>query len=48
VAKLLYFWAEQVCSYENTNSIRDCPYRTSRESILELIQISSLKKVSLV
>jgi hypothetical protein len=32
----------------NTGSIRDDPYWTSRENSLELIELSSINKVSLV
>jgi hypothetical protein len=38
----------QVFSCSNTGSIRDCPQWTSRENSLELIELSSINKVSLV
>ena len=38
----------QVSSCSNTGSIRDDPYWTSRENSLELIELSSINKVSLV
>jgi hypothetical protein len=34
--------------YSNTESIRDDPYWTSRKNSLELIELSSINKVSLV
>ena len=37
-----------VSSCSNTGSIRDDPYWTSRENSLELIELSSINKVSLV
>jgi hypothetical protein len=37
-----------VSSCSNTGSIRDEPYWTSRENSLELIELSSINKVSLV
>jgi hypothetical protein len=37
-----------VFTYNNTGSIRDVPYWTSRENGLELIELSSINKVSLV
>ena len=36
----------QVCS--NTGSMTDDPYWTSRKNILELMELSSINKVSLV
>ena len=36
------------CSCSNTGSIRDDPYWTSRKNSLELIELSSINKVSLV
>ena len=38
----------QVSSCSNTESIRDDPYWTSRKNSLELIDLSSINKVSLV
>ena len=38
----------QVSSCSNTGSIRDDFYWTSRENSLELIELSSINKVSLV
>ena len=38
----------QVSSCSNTGSIRDDPYRTTRKNSLELIELSSINKVSLV
>jgi hypothetical protein len=38
----------QVSSCTNTGSIRDYPYWTSRKNSLELIELSSINKVSLV
>ena len=38
----------QVSSCSNTGSIRDDPYWTSRKNSLELIELSSIHKVSLV
>ena len=35
-------------TYNNTGSIRDDPYWTSRKNSLELIELSSINKVSLV
>ena len=37
-----------VSSCSNTGSIRDDPYWISRKNSLELIELSSIKKVSLV
>ena len=37
-----------VSSCSNTGSIRDHPYWTSRENNLELMELSSINKVSLV
>ena len=37
-----------VSSCSNTGSIRDDPYLISRENSLELIEVSSINKVSLV
>ena len=37
-----------VSSCSNTGSIRDDPYWTSRKNSLELIELSSINKVSLV
>jgi hypothetical protein len=37
-----------VSSCSNTGSIRDDPYWTSRANSLELIELSSINKVSLV
>ena len=39
---------EEVSSCSNTGSIRDDPYWTSRKNSLELIEPSSINKVSLV
>ena len=38
----------QVSSCSNTGSIRDDPYWTSMKNSLELIELSSINKVSLV
>jgi hypothetical protein len=38
----------EVSSCSNTGSIRDDPYWTSRKNSLELIELSSINKVSLV
>ena len=38
----------QVSSCSNTGSIREDPYWTSKKNILELIEVSSINKVSLV
>ena len=38
----------QIFSCSNTESIRDNPYWTSRKNSLELIELSSINKVSLV
>ena len=38
----------KVFSCSNTGSIRDDPYPTSRKNSLELIELSSINKVSLV
>ena len=38
----------QVSSCSNTNSIRGDPYWTSRKNSLELIELGSINKVSLV
>jgi hypothetical protein len=38
----------EVASRSNTGSIRDDTYWTSRENSLELIELSSINKVSLV
>ena len=37
-----------ITSSSNTGSIRDDPYWTSRKNSLELIELSSINKVSLV
>ena len=37
-----------VSSCSNTGSIRDDPYWTSRKNNLELIELSSINKVSLI
>ena len=48
VFALLYPSFQQVFSCSNTGSIRDDPYWTSKKNSLELIELSSINKVSLV
>ena len=38
----------KVCSCSNSESVRDDPYWTSRKNSLELIELPSINKVSLV